>query len=99
MGPDQGRGMRETAPRSAFVPSVRPSWASSPAACTAVPTSSRPSGGCAGRLPGVEEARDVAAEGRPPAGLRAAGLRRLAAGLGLAAAGLALAAAGLRAAA
>ena len=65
-----------TAPRSAFVPSVRPSCASSPAAWIAVPTSSMPSGGWAGRCPGVEDAARVAAEGLTPAGRRpAAGFR------------------------
>ena len=50
-------------PRSARVPSVRPSWASSPAAWTAVPTRSVPLGGLGGRLGG----------GCVPGGLRGGG--------------------------
>src|SRR5690349_4291715 len=62
--------MRFTASLSARVPSVSPSWASSPAACTAVPTRSAPLGGEGGRLGGGGWlAARVALDGRTPAGL------------------------------
>ena len=58
--------------RRARAPTERPRWASSPAACTAVPTSSMPLAG--GRVSrrggsGAPRALCVAADGRTPAGL------------------------------
>src|SRR5205823_3696581 len=69
-----GRGMRERAPRTARVPTLSPSCASSAAASIAVPTSSDPlgdwarRGGGMGRVIGCR-ARLVAAEGRTAVGL------------------------------
>jgi hypothetical protein len=70
-----GRGSREMALRSAWTPAVSPSCASSPAAWTAVVTSSSPSGWAGGlrgaldrgRGPG-SRARFVATDGRTAAG-------------------------------
>ena len=63
-----GRGIRFTASRSAFVPSVSPSCASSPAAWTAVPTRSVPLGGLGGRLGDGGVAGGLRGGGGPDAG-------------------------------